>query len=98
MKSLKQLMIVASIAILPTLSFAQPVDAQGHTGANLPAVSGFATHANQPATASTSQQALRNGSEYGDNTGYGSSTAGSTQSSVPSATPFIGKHSPVFNH
>lgn len=98
MKSLKQLMIVASIAILPTLSFAQPMDAQSNTDANLPAVPAAGTHANQPATASASQQAPRNGSGYRENSGYGSSTTGSTQSSVPSATPFIGKHSPVFNH
>lgn len=93
MQSLKQLMIVASIAILPTLSFAQT-----NADATTPAVSATATHGNQPATASASQQAPRNGSGYRDNSGYGSSTAGSTQSSVPSATPFIGKHSPVFNH
>ncbi|WCM22142.1 hypothetical protein NDK50_29375 [Paraburkholderia bryophila] len=93
MNSLKQLMIVASIAIVPTLSFAQ-----GNVEANMPAVAAAGTPGNQPATASASQQAPRNGSGYRDDSGYGSATAGTTQSSVPSATPFIGKHSPVFNH
>ena len=95
MKALKHVMLVAAIVAIPTLSFAQ----QTNTPAN-----GTASAWSAPATTPDTQhnqasfqyqQATPKASGAVSNSGYGAPAAGSSQSST---TPFVGKHSPVFNH
>jgi hypothetical protein len=94
MKSLKQLMLVASLAAMPALSFAQQMSTPA-TGATTAAAASL--HAAQRDQAATqSQPPSRSNSGYaGDGSGYGAPAAGSSQSSV---MHFAGKHSPVFDH
>lgn len=92
MKVLKHLMIIASIAAIPTLSFAQ----QATTPMNDTATSAASMHDTQSnQNGAQYQQPSRVNSTRGDNSGYGAPMSGSSQSST---TRFVGKNSPVFNH
>jgi hypothetical protein len=94
MKSLKHLMLIASLAVVPALSFAQPMTTPANGATTAPAASLHDAQGKQAAT--QSQQPSRNGSVYsGDNSGYGAPATGLSQSS---AMRFTGKHSPVFGH
>lgn len=93
MKVLRHVMLIASIVAIPTLSFAQQMNAPVNGTGTAPAVSMQNTQDNQAGM--RYQQSSRNHSGYSDNSGYGAPTAGSSQSS---AVHFVGKNSRLFDH
>lgn len=90
-KTLKHVMLIASILAIPTLSFAQQMSPPMNGTTPAPAVSMHDTQNSQPST--QYQQPSRKAS--GDSSGYGAPATGTSQSSM---MHFVGKHSRVFDH
>jgi hypothetical protein len=93
MKALKHVMLIASIVAIPTLSFAQQMNAPMNDTTPAPTVSMHDTQNNQPGT--QYQQPSHKLSGSGDSSGYGAPATGFSQSST---MHFAGKSSRMFNH
>ncbi|MGF6903648.1 hypothetical protein [Paraburkholderia sp. GAS348] len=93
MKALKQVMLIASIVAIPTLSFAQQMNTPMNDITPGRTVSMHNTQNNQSGT--QYQQPPHKMSGYGDSSGYGAPATSFSQSST---MPFAGKNSRLFNH
>ncbi|CAE6744192.1 MULTISPECIES: hypothetical protein [Paraburkholderia] len=93
MKALKHVMLIASIVAIPTLSFAQQMNAPMNDTTPAPTVSMHDTQNNQAGT--QYQQPSHKMSGYGDSSGYGAPATSFSQSST---MHFAGKDSRLFKH
>ena len=93
MKALKHVMLIASIVAIPTLSFAQQMNAPMNDTTPAPTVSMHDTQNNQAGT--QDQQPSHKMSGYGDSSGYGAPATSFSQSST---MHFAGKDSRLFKH